>query len=237
MLCSILALLIFFEAVSMDIFPQGAKMPDFVMQLFPECVWRRNTPDTIFLTFDDGPTPDVTEFVLQQLQQYNAQGTFFCIGKNVQQHPEIIEKILSKKHVIANHTMHHLNGWKATAEVYKQEIEACEALLNHHQPLLNEQRMFRPPYGRITPSQIREVGKTHQLILWDVLSYDFNENIDGEAVAQLVIKHTEPGSIVVFHDSVKAFPRLKIALPIVLDYFTKMGWKFAALTLNTTHGN
>lgn len=212
----------------MNIFPIGAKTPNVLMSTFSQGIWKLKTPNTIYLTFDDGPTPVVTEFVLRELDKYHAKATFFCIGKNVKQHPEIFKELVKENHAIGNHTMNHLSGWRATAEAYKLEVENCENELNKLLPC-SAKRLFRPPYGRITPSQIREVTKTHQLIFWDVLSYDFNQKVSGEEVSNVVLSNTEEGSIVVFHDSEKAFPRLKIALPKLLEHYSEKGFQFKTL--------
>lgn len=218
----------------MNIFPIGAKTPSALIRVMNYGIWKLNTPDTIFLTFDDGPTPDVTEFVLNELKKYHAPATFFCIGKNVKQHPEIFKKLIEENHAIGNHTMSHVNGWKTTAEMYLQEVEECENLITQFKTS-SSNLFFRPPYGRITPSQFREVNKTYHIIFWDVLSYDFHQSVSGEDVANVVVKHAKAGSIVVFHDSDKAFPRLKIALPKVLKYFSEKGFRFDKLSNQYLH--
>lgn len=208
---------------NMNTFSLNVKPPKWVRRLFAKGVWKLDTPNTVYLTFDDGPTPVVTEFVLDTLKQYQAKATFFCVGKNIKSYPEILKKIIDAQHTIGNHSMTHLNGWKADNETYFKEIEACEILLNQFLPE-QKSKLFRPPYGRITPLQMKVVAATHKVIFWDVLSGDFNNNLKADDIINNVIRHTEPGSIIVFHDSEKAFPHLKIALPAVLEYLKQKGF-------------
>jgi peptidoglycan/xylan/chitin deacetylase (PgdA/CDA1 family) len=214
----------------MNLFPIGSKTPWTVTKLFSQGIWKLKETETIYLTFDDGPTPGVTEFVLTLLKHFDAKATFFCIGKNIRQHPDIFDKIADEGHAIGNHTMNHISGWKTTAEMYLHEVEECERELNSRL-CHNRRKLFRPPYGRITPSQMRELVKTYRIIFWDVLSYDFNEKITGNDVAATVLKHAHGGSIVVFHDSIKAFPRLKVALPRVLEHFCKLNFRFKPIAV------
>lgn len=223
--------------------------PWWLRKLYPACIWQIPTKEKIvYLTFDDGPHPQATLFVLEQLKQFKAKATFFCIGKNVVEHPEIFSKIKNEGHAVGNHTMHHANGWKTDDEKYLQEIEDANNLIGSN--------LFRPPYGRIKRSQIKLITnyglrnaslndkplRTHHspftthdsrftIIMWSVLSGDFDTKIDGEKCFQNVIKHVKPGSIIVFHDSVKALPRLKIALPKTLEWLAQHGFECQALFL------
>ncbi|MFM6995266.1 MAG: polysaccharide deacetylase family protein [Sediminibacterium sp.] len=179
----------------------------------------------LYLSFDDGPHPEATPFVLEQLAIFNAKASFFCIGKNVQLYPVIYDAILDMKHTVGNHTQNHLNGWKNTTAAYLDEIQAAQKTINSN--------LFRPPYGKIRFEQIKALRKRKKLpqkiVMWDVLSGDFDTSITGEKCAQNVIKHAGPGSIIVFHDSAKAMDRLRIALPKVLLHFTNLGYQFKAL--------
>jgi len=179
----------------------------------------------LYLSFDDGPHPEATPFVLEQLTKFNAQASFFCIGKNVQLYPDIYAVITEANHTIGNHTQNHMNGWKNTTDHYITDIQ--EATKSIHSNL------FRPPYGRISFAQIKALRSDPSLpqhiIMWDVLSGDFDTTITGEQCANNVIQHAGPGSIVVFHDSAKAMDRLRIALPKVLSHFSKQGYQFKAL--------
>lgn len=202
------------------------KTPFLLRAFYPSCRWKMPANEkVIYLSFDDGPHPIATPFVLEQLEKYNANASFFCIGKNVVEHPEIYQQIIAKGHTVGNHTMHHLNGWKTEDELYLQNIQEANAVISSN--------FFRPPYGRIKKNQIRKIRADksipQEIIMWDVLSGDFDTNITGQQCLNNVLKNTSAGSIVVFHDSAKAWDRLQIALPATLDYFTKKGYQFKAL--------
>ncbi len=193
--------------------------------LYPTLTWRAKTKEkVIYLTFDDGPHETATPFVLEQLRKYQAKAVFFCIGKNVSAHPGIYHQILAEGHVTGNHTYNHVNGWKTGNKTYWEEIQQTAKLVKSN--------LFRPPYGRIRHSQIKQLQTATpklQIIMWDVLSADFDTKITGETCLNNVIKHAEPGSIVLFHDSEKAFQRMQYALPKVLEYFSKRGYRFEAI--------
>jgi peptidoglycan/xylan/chitin deacetylase (PgdA/CDA1 family) len=196
-----------------------AKNPRFFKTLWPLRVWSIDTGEkNIYLTFDDGPHPVATPFVLDVLKQYNALGTFFCIGKNVQQHTDIYQRIIMEGHAIGNHTQNHLNGWKTSNELYLADI--AEAGKNI------DSKLFRPPYGRMRSSQAKQVSKDASIIMWTVLSGDFDTGISVNKCLDNVIRNTKQGSIVVFHDSEKAFPLLKEVLPRVVDHFSQQGYLF-----------
>ncbi len=195
---------------------------------YPGCIWQMPATDkTVYLTFDDGPHPVATPFVLQQLQQYSAKASFFCIGKNVAKHSTIYRQVLNEGHTTGNHTMHHVNGWQVSDDEYLEEIAAADPLINSE--------MLRPPYGRIRNSQIQKIKNNqatftiNRIIMWSVLSADFDTRIDGEQCYQNVIKNTKPGSIIVFHDSTKAMPRMAYALPKVLQWLAGNGYSMKAL--------
>lgn len=200
------------------------KTPTFIQKIFPSFLWRKQgTEKVIYLTFDDGPIPDVTPWVLQQLAKYEAKGTFFCVGDNVQKHPDIFAEIKSKGHSVGNHTMHHLNGWTQDNLTYFHDTRHCARLVNS--------TLFRPPYGRLKPKQASFLQRHYNIIMWDVLSGDFDTKLNGKECLKNVLKHTEAGSIIVFHDSIKAFPRLEYVLPRVLAHYAKMGYKFEAIPM------
>ncbi|GGE52888.1 polysaccharide deacetylase [Pedobacter psychrotolerans] len=189
------------------------------------------------MTFDDGPIPNVTDFVLKTLKAFHAKATFFCIGDNIVKHPEVYAKVINDGHAIGNHTFNHLKGWKTDDETYIQNTLKCQQL--------TQTNLFRPPYGRIKKSQIRSLeslvisqqsdsrlptqDSQLKIVMWDVLSGDFDINLSPEKCYQNVINHTENGSIIVFHDSLKAFDRLEYTLPLVLKYFTEKGFTFSTL--------
>lgn len=211
------------------------KTPWWLRAIYPSLVWKLPaTEKVIYLSFDDGPHETATPFALDMLKSYDAKASFFCIGKNVRKYPEIYQRILNEGHAVGNHTEHHANGWKHTDAVYFSEIhQASEVIASN---------LFRPPYGRIRRSQIRNMpelppypfsprgmnGK-YAIIMWDVLSGDFDQKLRPEACCSNVIRHTGPGSIVVFHDSTKAWERMSYALPRVLEYFTEKGYRFEAI--------
>lgn len=186
--------------------------------------WRiDNACKHIFLTFDDGPIPEVTPFVLDTLKAYQAKATFFCVGDNIQKHPQVFERVIAEGHTVANHTFNHLNGWKTEDTTYLQNIEACASCL----PAGNT--LFRPPYGKVKKSQLEVIKLTHQIIMWDVLSYDFDATLSPETCLRKTQKYTREGSIIVFHDSLKAENNLKYVLPRYMDWAVGKGFIFSAL--------
>ena len=202
------------------------KTNKIIKQLFSNYVWSIPTNEPIvYLTFDDGPTPEITEWVLFQLKEYNAKATFFCIGNNIKMYPEIFKKVIEEGHAIGNHTFNHVKGWKTSNKTYINEVESCEEVIRKsslkHQPT----KLFRPPYGKIKPSQSRILRKKgYKIIMWDVLSVDFDVNITSQNCLNNVIENIENGSIIVFHDSVKAFQNLEYTLPKTLDFLKNKGF-------------
>jgi peptidoglycan/xylan/chitin deacetylase (PgdA/CDA1 family) len=199
-----------------------AKTPWWLKKLYSECIWElASTGKNIYLTFDDGPHPIATPFVLAELKKYNAKATFFCIGKNVAEHAGLYRKILDEGHSVGNHTNTHLNGWRTKNDLYLQNI--MEAKKNIRSVL------FRPPYGRIKKSQIKLVKQNDpqlKIIMWSVLSGDFDTTILPDDCFKNVVNNTRQNSIVVFHDSEKAFKNLEYTLPKVLQYFSEKGFHF-----------
>ncbi|MGN6402780.1 MAG: polysaccharide deacetylase family protein [Flavisolibacter sp.] len=198
------------------------KTPWIAKQLFSSYVWNIDTTEKeIYLTFDDGPHPAITPWVLEQLRQYGAKASFFCIGNNVHQHPKIYQQILEEGHAVGNHTYHHLNGWKTDEKKYLEDVTQAAALI--------ETNLFRPPYGRIKSKQAKQISmalnhNNVKVIMWDVLSADFDQSITKEECLQNVLDNFSEGSIVVFHDSEKAFPHLQFVLPKVLAHLQKEGY-------------
>ncbi len=202
------------------------KTPWWLKKVYPRRVWHINTKEkAIYLTFDDGPHPVATTFVLDELKKYNAKASFFCIGKNVAEHENIYKRILDEGHSTGNHTHQHLNGWTTSDKDYLADIEAALPFIDSD--------LFRPPYGRLRRSQAQQIPKTMnrsaKIIMWDVLSGDFDPSISKEKCLGNVSRYTVPGSIVVFHDSEKAFSNLAYALPRVLQIFSEMGYVFRPL--------
>ena len=203
------------------------KTPGYIKKIFPNFIWDiPSNKKVIYLTFDDGPTPEITYWVLKELQKFNAKATFFCIGKNVVNYPDIIENIIIDGHVIGNHTQNHLNGWKTKTSTYVSDVLKTKQIINE----LNIQSLFRPPYGKIKKRQATELQKLgYQIIMWDVLSADFDTKISKKKCLDNVLNNSVSGSIVVFHDSEKAFEKLKYVLPRVLKYFNEKGFEFVTV--------
>ncbi len=221
--------------------PYLAKTPKFVKWIFPKRVWAfpKNT-NSVYLTFDDGPIPEVTPWVLDELKKHGAKATFFCIGENIQKHPEIFKRIIAEGHSVGNHTFNHLNGWKTETSEYVENVLSCEETISYvlnNSPFKggrgdvfnsefnpevsgqNSELLFRPPYGKITGKQAQFLRKKgYQIIMWDVLSGDFDQNISEEKCLQNVIKNIEPGTIIVFHDSLNAEKNLRYVLPKALGF-------------------
>ena len=198
------------------------KTPRFLESLFPNFTWNIKTEEKVlYLTFDDGPIPEVTPWVLEQLAKYNAKATFFCVGDNVGKYPSVFQQVLAEGHSVGNHTFNHLSGWNTDNIPFFHNIRHCAHLVNSG--------LFRPPYGRLTPSQTQFLTRHYRIVMWDVLSGDFDTNISKENVFDNVILSAKRGSIVVFHDSLKAFERLEYALPRVLEHFTAKGYRFESL--------
>ena len=201
------------------------KTPWLLKKLYPRLIWDSDKRDrTIYLTFDDGPIPIVTPFVLNILEQYKAKATFFCIGENVTKHTDIFANVKAAGHTIGNHTFNHLKGWDTADDIYLQNFVKASDLLHTS--------LFRPPYGRVKRSQIKLLKEQQpdlKIIMWDVLSGDFDTTLSPEKCLQNVLKHTEPGSIIVFHDSIKAFERLEYVLPRAMEVWSKDGYTFSCL--------
>ncbi len=201
---------------------------NFLMRaLYPNFVWRKPTQEKIiYLTFDDGPIPEITEFVLETLAKYNAKATFFCIGNNIQKHPDIFQKVINGGHAIGNHTFNHLKGWATDDKIYFENIAQCKDEMTSRGV---ETNLFRPPYGRIKNSQSKMLLTDYQVVMWDVLSGDFSLKLSPKTVLEKTLKHTEAGSIVLFHDSIKANENMSYALPRFLEHFSEKGFRFETL--------
>ncbi|GAA4800349.1 polysaccharide deacetylase family protein [Litoribaculum gwangyangense] len=214
------------------------KTPIVAKKLFPNYVWDIPANDkVIYLTFDDGPTPEITNWTLKTLKAYKAKATFFCIGDNIEKHPDIFYNVLNDGHTIGNHTQNHIKGWKTKTKDYLNNITEAKKVIDSHKEkfsIANRQstinNLFRPPYGQISPKQ----GKTlislgYKIIMWDVLSFDWDKSITPELCLNNVTSKAKNGSIVVFHDSIKASKNMQYALPKVLDYFNGKGFQFKSL--------
>lgn len=234
------------------------KTPGIVQSIFGRYRWRfqmdkkpaHGQDKEVYLTFDDGPIPEITTWVLKKLSEYNAKATFFCVGENVKKHPRIFQKIITDRHSVGNHTHNHLNGWRTNKEEYLNNIEKAEASFqssvgslqpsnsglrssNETQTIKNNRlstNLFRPPYGKIKTNQANKIiKKGYDIVMWDVLSGDFDLSLSKEKCLKNVLKNTNSGSIVVFHDSEKAFKNLEYVLPKTLAYFTEKGYVFKSI--------
>ena len=201
------------------------KSPLLLKWYYPSLTWHKSRREkAIYLTFDDGPIPDVTAFVLKTLKSFEVKATFFCIGDNVRKHPDLFEQIVAEGHQIGNHTYNHLKGWKTETGTYIENFKTCQQLM--------ASKLFRPPYGRIKKSQIAGIKSLFpniEIIMWDVLSGDFDQTLSPEQCYKNVVNHTGNGSIVVFHDSLKAFDRVKYALPLAIKALKDKGFTFKTL--------
>ncbi len=201
--------------------------------MFPDYIWEIPTDEkSLFLTFDDGPTPNVTEWVLKTLKQYHAKATFFCIGDNVNKYPEIFQQVVNEGHSIGNHTHNHIKGWKTKTKPYLENVLLAEEVIrdqNHQSSLAN---LFRPPYGQIKPKQGKKLmALGYDIVMWDVLSFDWDKTVSNQECYNRVISKSKNGSIIVFHDSIKASNNLTFVLPKVLEYYSEKGFSFKAITL------
>jgi peptidoglycan-N-acetylglucosamine deacetylase len=221
------------------------KTSKLAKSLFPDLVWDLpSNKKVVYLTFDDGPTPIVTDWTLDVLKQYNAKATFFCIGKNVDAYPLIFKRIVYEGHSVGNHTYNHLKGWKTNTKNYLKDIDEAQEVLNNQSPIpisiktkfqdlkiVNRRssiiNLFRPPYGQIRPKQAKQlIDLGYKVIMWNVLAKDWDASISEEKCLENVVSNASSGDIIVFHDSIKAKKNLQFALPKVLEYFSEKEFKF-----------
>ncbi|MCD6111768.1 MAG: polysaccharide deacetylase family protein [Bacteroidales bacterium] len=198
--------------------------PEIVLNLFKnKIVWKINTEEKkIFLTFDDGPVPEITPKVLKILKDFNVKATFFCVGDNVRKYPEVFNQIIESGHAVGNHTFNHLNSWKTPSKLYLENIKKNEEYFSTN--------LFRPPYGKLRPYIFKKLKEDYKIILWTILSGDFDNKISNLKCLNNVIDNATNGSIIVFHDSIKAQNKLFYALPRVLEHFSKLGFQFCSIT-------
>ena len=199
------------------------RIPKFIHRLFPDLVWKIEDERGVYITFDDGPTPGITEWILATLRRYNAKATFFVLGKNVEQYPDLYRKILAEGHSVGNHTYSHQKGWGMSLERYIEDVDLAAGLV--------QTELFRPPYARVTPSQMRAVGQHYKIIMWNVLSRDYSPTVSPTECAKGVLKHIAPGAIIAFHDSDKTFRNMSYALPRVLERIKEWGLKCKIIEL------
>lgn len=216
------------------------KTPLVVKKMFPNYIWDiQNNDKVIYLTFDDGPTPEITDWTLEVLKQYEAKATFFCIGNNIEKHPNIFQNILKEGHSIGNHTHNHIKGWRSSTEFYVENVAEAERTIKLQEGFQSSNdsgpeigSLFRPPYGQITPAQGKQLMVLgYKIVMWDVLSFDWDKNISQEACLEKVITNTKKGSVVVFHDSLKASKNMTYSLPKVLKHFSDHGYTFKSIDI------
>ncbi len=198
------------------------QFPKWLKRFYPNAIWDFFLDDSqpnIYLTFDDGPTPMVTEWVLDILAQYNAKATFFCVGNNVKKYPKLFNRYIDEGHSVGNHTMNHISGISTNTKVYINEVIEASQYIHSN--------LFRPPYGKCTPKQYKQLFSLgYQTIFWSHLYYDFDSNLTSNERLYQLKANVKPGSIIVFHDSQKAFPQLKKELPLVLEFYQSKGYDF-----------
>lgn len=212
-------------------------MPKYIQWFYPERIWAFSRKENaVYLTFDDGPIPKVTPWVLEELKKHDAKATFFCIGNNVEKYPEIFRKIISEGHSVGNHTFNHLKGWKTKTSEYVDNVEKADIIMRENSEFSpNSYRdqnsaLFRPPYGKITSKQANILQKkNYRIVMWDIISFDYDPKISEEVCLQNVLKNIQPGSVIVFHDSLKAEKNLRYALPKVLRFISEKGWKCSSI--------
>lgn len=199
------------------------KPPKFLRRLMPDLIWEIEDDNGVFLTFDDGPTPGITEWILATLAKYNAKATFFVLGKNVELYPDLYQKILDAGHKVGNHTYSHQKGWGMPLERYLEDVDFAGDIIHSE--------LFRPPYARVTPSQMRAVAKRYKIVMWDIVTRDYNRSLSREGCLRNVTKYLTAGSIVVFHDSEKSFKNMSYALPRTLERIKELGLKCKIIEL------
>ena len=200
----------------------GAKMPIILPQLFPSLIWKKSTIEKkVWLTFDDGPTPKITPFVLDTLQNFNVKATFFCLGKQLVKHPEILQRIKAEGHSIGNHSYSHPNGFTTCTKKYLEDVKKC-------QNIIPETKLFRPPFGNIYPWQISKLKKEYKIIMWDVVGWDFDKNTSKEKCFLNVVNNVGSGSIILLHDNEKAQEKLQYALPKIIEALKERRFAFSA---------
>ncbi|WZL87719.1 polysaccharide deacetylase family protein [Salinimicrobium sp. 3283s] len=209
------------------------RIPRVIKLLYPKRIWDVATREkSLYLSFDDGPIPEITPWVLDQLKKYNARASFFCIGDNVRKHPDIFRMVVEQGHTVGNHTHNHLNGWRTSVATYLENVRQAQEVIEKELPQRTglKNAIFRPPYGKIRNVQAKKLQQEgYSVVMWSIVSMDYDQRLSSEKVLQNVLKNAVPGSIIVFHDSIKAEKNLKAVLPQVLEHFQKQGYSFKAL--------
>lgn len=200
----------------------GVHLPFIIRLFYRKALWRLDkTQKVVYLTFDDGPIPEVTPWVLDLLKDENVKATFFCVGENVQKHPSVFRQLLDEGHTVGNHTFNHIQGLKSDLDNYLSNIEKADKLIGS--------TLFRPPHGFLKKRQYRALLKKYRIVMWDVLSRDFDNSITATEVFENVMNFIRPGSLIIFHDSLKAEINMKEALPKVIRSLKNDGYRFETI--------
>ena len=198
------------------------QFPRLLRPLWGKVVWRKDpSKKVIYLTFDDGPVPEVTPLVLDLLDEHSIKATFFCVGENVQKHPDTFAQVMSRGHKVGNHTFNHLKGFSVTDEEYYGNIDKAAELI--------DSKLFRPPYGRVTGKQMKKLRDRYAIIMWDVITHDYNKSLSPETIMRTIKRYSRNGSLVVFHDSIKAKENVLAVLPLAIEYWKSKGYTFGVL--------
>lgn len=205
------------------------RTPRLFKFLYPEALWHGDREKKkIYLTFDDGPVPEASNYILDVLSDLDVKATFFCVGENIKKYPEVFIRILDEKHGIGNHTFNHLNGWKVSDDEYLKNIQLCDEVINDHLHKVPV-KLFRPPYGKIRKKTIKKIKNSYKIIMWDVLSYDFSVNLKAEKCLEKSLKHTRNGSIIIFHDSIKSIGKNKLIISQFIQHFKNKNYDFCKI--------
>lgn len=205
------------------------KTPKLFEFLYPAALWHGDRKKKkIYLTFDDGPVPDVTDFILDVLSDLDVKATFFCVGDNIEKYPGVFKRIIEEKHGIGNHTFNHLNGWEVSEENYLKNIQMCEEVINHNSAI-DRIKLFRPPYGKIRKKTLKKIKNEYKIIMWDVLSYDFSPRVTADRCLEKSIKYTRNGSIIIFHDSARSFKINKLIISQFIRHLKSNNFEFSKL--------
>ena len=198
------------------------QFPRLLRPLWGKVVWRKDpSKKVIYLTFDDGPVPEVTPLVFDLLDEHTIKATFFCVGENVQKHPDTFAQVMSRGHKVGNHTFNHLKGFSVKDEEYYDNIDKAAELI--------DSKLFRPPYGRITGKQMKKLRYRYTIIMWDVITHDYNKSLSPETIMRTIKRYSRNGSLVVFHDSIKAKENVLAVLPLAIEYWKSKGYTFGVL--------
>ena len=205
------------------------KTPKLFEFLYPAAIWHGDRKKKkIYLTFDDGPVPDVTDHILDVLSDLDVKATFFCVGDNIKKYPEVFKRIIEEKHGIGNHTFNHLNGWEESEENYLKNIQLCEEVINHNSGI-DQIKLFRPPYGKIRRKTLKKIKNEYKIIMWDVLSYDFSPRVTADRCLEKSIKYTRNGSIIIFHDSIRTFEKNKLIISQYIRHLKSNNYEFCKI--------